>query len=123
MQNDSGIAGLFAIFGIGTLLAVLVVWAACMYFSSDIASKKGMSYFVWGIIGMCLGPLAILILMAYPVNQNALDRRSVRRKRKQSCPFCQKAISIDAICCLYCGSTVNPQKKAELSNSLSGYDY
>ena len=123
MQNDSGVAGLFAIFGIGTLLAVLVVWAVCMYFASDIASRKGMSSFVWGIIGMCLGPLAILIIMAYPVDQNALDRRSVRRKRKQWCPFCQKAISVDAICCFHCGNVIKPQQKSELSNALSGYDY
>ena len=100
-------------------MVTIIVWAICMSVMSDIAARKGMNSFIWGTIGLLLGLLSLLLIMAYPVNQDAIDNRNVRRRKRQWCPFCKEAIYIDVVCCFLSGNTLRPQENVRLINDIT----
>lgn len=88
---------------------IVAIWIISALAVGEIAYRKGLQPLGCGILGLFLGPFAVLIAIALPSNQHELDERDVKKGRKQFCPFCREAIQAQAICCPNCLKVLKPK--------------
>lgn len=80
--------------GVTTLvLGAVVVWAGSAFLSGRIAARKGRGVRRWVLVGVVLGPLALLVQACYPARY---------RPETVACPQCGKALGVRAVACHYC---------------------
>lgn len=87
------------------LIAVNTVFAC---FAGITAGARGRNIYGWFLITLIFGPLALFSLAQFPVAQDALDAKKVRRNTMRWCPICLRAIDARATKCCYCLSSVDP---------------
>jgi len=79
---------------VSTLILVLVVvWLLSAFLSGRIAARKGRGVRRWGVVGLVLGPLALLVLACYPARY---------RPETRPCPQCGKPLAVRAVACHFC---------------------
>ena len=88
-----------------SLIAFNTVFAC---FAGFAAGAKGRNECGWFLITLIFGPLAFFSLAQFPVAQDALDAKKVRRNTMRWCPICLRAIDSRATKCCYCRSSVDP---------------
>jgi hypothetical protein len=75
------------------VLVLVVVWAVSAFLSGRIAARKGRGVRRWVILGVVLGPLALLVHACYPARF---------RPETVACPKCGKPLGVRAVACQYC---------------------
>ena len=75
------------------LLLVVVVWALSASLSGWIAARKRRGVRRWIVLGLVLGPLALLVHVCYPARYAA---------ETMACPKCGKPIGVRAVACHHC---------------------
>lgn len=99
-----------ALLGPFILIGSFLLWMIVFCVVGDAAYRKGLSLVWWIVLGMIAGPLAILLVIATPANQEELDKRAVRREWKRWCPYCREAVLIQAVYCRHCQNVLKPRR-------------
>jgi hypothetical protein len=74
-------------------LGLAVVWGGSAYVSGRMAARKNRDARRWALLGLVLGPLALLVQACYPARY---------RPETVVCPQCGKALGVRAVACHYC---------------------
>jgi len=87
-----------------------VLWGLCGMAAAVIATCKRRRMTAWCLLGVLLGPFALLV--AVLPSPAALARREAPLNGQagayRPCPFCAEAIRVEAITCRYCQRDVPP---------------
>ncbi len=75
------------------VLVLIVVWAISAFLSGRIAARKHRGVRRWVVLGLVLGPLALLVHAMYPARYSPETR---------ACPQCGKALGVRAVACQFC---------------------
>lgn len=90
-----GLTGLAAV----AALPLLIVWFFFPFIGASAASARGRGPGAWFLLALILGPFALLLLALFPVDTDALEAKQVRASLKARCPFCRRAIPMEATRC------------------------
>lgn len=115
-----GIAELILGLGMLTAMPILAIWAIIFVVGLIIGNDKGRNSCAYTLSLVFFGPIAVLVMLFLRPDQDVLNERAVNQKKKQWCPFCAKAISTQAIICIYCNSILAPLKVVRRLQSLRG---
>lgn len=85
----------------------LIVGLLCAVLSFAIAASKGRSIVLWPLLGIAVGPLAILVLLALPKSEERATAEAIESGELTLCPFCQEAVKASAIKCKHCQSDLS----------------
>jgi hypothetical protein len=89
-------------------MELFILWIICGIAAAVVASSKGRSGFGWFILGVALGPFALLMVGFMP----KLEPEAVRVDTRK-CPYCAEFIKPEAIVCKHCGRDVEPVQAEE----------
>lgn len=79
----------------------VIVWAICLLAVPIMAVQKNRSGFLWFILAVLFGPVALLIVAVASAERPDGTKPEGGFIRK--CPFCAEGIRKDAVVCLHCG--------------------
>jgi hypothetical protein len=106
-------------------MGILILWVVCAIATAILASNKGRNAGGWLLLGILLGPLALL-LAAVVSNKNVERQvttlaaaRAAEEGSLRKCPFCAEWIQREAVVCRFCGRDVpaaEPALKAAASD-------
>lgn len=80
------------------LVVLLLGWLVLAFVTASLAERKGDSAGLWFVLGVMLGPWALLgvAIKAAPAVQSHLDELKV-------CPHCAERVQRAAVVCRFCG--------------------
>lgn len=107
MSGDDILLGLIGLIG-AAAVPLLIGWLVTAFIGAHVASARGRNSGTWFMMTLVFGPLAILLLALFPVDQEAIAAHRVRRNYMKWCPFCHRAIAPSAIKCCYCHTVLAP---------------
>ena len=91
-------------------MGYVVLWGLCGMAAAVLATRKGRRRTAWCLLGVLLGPVALLV--AVLPSPAARARRAAplsgQAGTSRPCPFCAEAIRVEAITCRYCQRDVPP---------------
>ncbi len=90
----------------------LVVGLLCAVFSFAIATSKGRSEIMWPLLGLALGPLAVVALLILPKSEEQATAEAIGSGELTLCPYCRETIKAGAIKCKHCQSDFPEQTQA-----------
>lgn len=86
-----------------------IFWIICGIAASYVAKQKGKAAWAWFVVGIILGPLALLMVglsPAAPAKVNSHSAYTQPEPAQRKCPFCAEDIKFEAIVCKHCGRDV-----------------
>lgn len=86
----------------------LIIWICFAIACAAVASKKGKSVGLWCILGMFLGPLALIIILVAKEDRLEVERRSLDQGLEKKCPSCAELVKYEAKKCRFCGNEFEP---------------
>jgi hypothetical protein len=60
--------------GTGFFILAAVVWVLCAYYAYQVAPKFGRNAATWGILGIIIGPIALMLLYILPKGHKVSDK-------------------------------------------------
>ena len=84
----------------------LLLWIACAVITGIIATSKGRDSRHWGLWGLLLGPLGILVAAVLAPDQQELARRAAAWGDVRKCPGCGDLVGHEAASCEVCGASL-----------------
>jgi hypothetical protein len=82
---------------------LLVACLLCGFAGELAASARGLRRWAGFLLGFLLGPIGILVILAFPIDWGALRSRDPTYRR---CPECAEFVRLEARRCRYCGSNL-----------------
>lgn len=79
-------------------MELFLFWVICGIAAAAVASSKGRSGFGWFVLGIFLGPFALLMVGFMP----KLEPEKINQDTRK-CPFCAEFIKPEAKVCKHCG--------------------
>lgn len=83
-----------------------VVWIICGLIAAGVAEGKGRSTLGWLLLGLLLGPIALLVILIASPDPRVAERRGLQSLTMRKCPSCAEVIKAEANKCRFCGDAV-----------------
>ena len=87
------------------LLFSFFLWVLCGVIGATIATNRGHAGCAWFAFGFAFGPLAFVLALVVPKNQEALEARALQCGERKKCPACAELVRIEATKCRFCGES------------------
>ncbi len=84
-------------------LVTLLGWCVFAVATALAAQARGRSVLGWFLLGLLLAPLALIIVLVIPPNQDALDAERLGSMDWKECRYCAEIVRAKATRCRYCG--------------------
>ena len=84
-------------------IAIPITWLLCALAAGYIYSQKGRSYASAFLLGILLGPIALILAAVTAKDEEGLERRALRSGKMRKCPQCAELVKYGARVCRYCG--------------------
>lgn len=99
-------------------MTIVIFWIFFSLLVVLLAQRRGRSGAGYFLLSLFISPLlTAILLLVLPVNQEQIDRSSLRSGGMKKCPHCAELIKADASVCRYCGrAVVAPSPKPTASD-------
>lgn len=96
---------------ISTLIPLAIAFAASAILSRELAIRKGRDEYFYLIVGLLIGPLALMIVLTpTPEEATALKKKGkkpLRYVEGKRCPYCRHELGVRATRCPHCREAVD----------------
>lgn len=92
----------------GLLLFLLLGSPIFGLMTASVNRQRGHSAIVGFIVGLCLGPIGLLLAVLSPKNNQALEQRMLKAGKGQKCPHCANVVRAEARVCQFCSRNIAP---------------
>lgn len=84
---------------------LVLAWIICGIAAAYVAGQKNKSAGLWLLLGIVLGPIALLMVGFAPAApaMNAGHSQTMPSSHVRTCPYCAEEIKWEAIVCKHCG--------------------
>jgi hypothetical protein len=93
------------------LLIAIIVWLGSAVGCYSIAQSKGLDGTLWTVLGLLLGPIAVLFVAIATPGSRAPARSDIRPEKK--CYNCAEMVKLEANTCRFCGAEFDPEDTDE----------
>ncbi|MDD2900873.1 MAG: zinc ribbon domain-containing protein, partial [Syntrophales bacterium] len=90
-------------------MSFLIIWVLFGIGAVIAASNKGRSRFWWFLLGVLLGPFALLYVLLIPAVKSG-GTSLLQEEETKNCPHCAETIKLAAKKCRYCGETFTEEE-------------
>ena len=94
-----------------------VLYLVCAIVAAVVARKKGRSQIGWFVLSLLLTPLMVLVLLALPPVQGAVEAAAILGGEQKRCPYCAELIRVEAVRCRHCQADLRSGSTAASGSS------
>jgi len=92
-------------------MSLLIIWVLFSIGAAIAASNKGRRGFGWFLLGIPLGPFALLFAILLPAIKSTPAIQEIIESETKICPQCAEAIKLAAKKCRYCGEIFSEEER------------